>query len=927
MFNLREKLEQALLICRNEWNSLLWLILVHFVTTSGSIAAFSGVNALFIKSAGIDKLPVAFIIASLVMIPYFLLYLYMENKFSRKGILTGSFIAYGIAALVSGLLLRNYQGHENIIIAVFVMGICILMLVNFQYWSLANLIYHPRQGKRLFPLLGLGGTIGAILTGFSIQLLVEKVGVVNLIYYWSASFFVSAVLIHTMFKKSVITTSETRKKVKIRSIATAALRIFRHIPILKLLIAIHFLVSFVSMYLFIEFSNAVGDSIPSGAGFENHYAEYLGVFNGALYLAVLLGYQLFFTSRIVTGLGIIRTLYLQPALIAVPLIFAVVYGNSPLPLLAAYFINVLCLATFFKTASETIYGSIPEKNRDEAMSFTKIIITPLSIGLSGLLLMWLVRIFPVNFAPIINYAMFAILALWVYLIWNLRGQFVESLFNNFSVGGGKGSFESLLSLANLKSQSAVEILRRTIKGGSESTRIFALEVAGEMKLELLRDDIVELLENDNPKVRHAAIDALGDIGGKEIYPKLMKIYKAQLPQDRLFILENLLKIDPWTFEINAPLLLPEEEDMVAGFLLAHIWKKRNLNVEQQARLQKLFSSDVEKARVFAARCLSMDKDGKFKWDLAQLLKDPSPDVLKEAAASAGILKAEETIPNLIELLEHPDEEVVAIAGESLIKAGKSAADAVRESIVDDDPPLLNETKLNIIVKIGGHWELDYLIQCAETMPPEVIDSSFVHIARVFPKDRKLTREQQKAVQEMVDATELQILDYLRAACSLLSYGDYVLSGTLSALLTDRIISLKKIILCGLHLLNPEERILKIMENIFSGDIRKKNIAVEALENVLPAGYRKTIIPLFDKDTLHDEITCVRELFDEKDQKSEEILKIINKSPDEWLKAWIYLAAGKLGLKSWKEELEFYAISENKLIAEHASLGLKHLTKE
>jgi hypothetical protein len=366
--------------------------------------------------------------------------------------------------------------------------------------------------------------------------------------------------------------------------------------------------------------------------------------------------------------------------------------------------------------------------------------------------------------------------------------------------------------------------------------------------------------------------------------------------------------------------------MIAGFLIGHIWKKRSLDVEQQARLQKLFISDDEKARAYAARCLAMDRDGKFKWDLAALLKDPSPEILRESVTSAGILKSEEAIPNLIELLDHPNEMVCKRTAESLVKIGKAAADAVRESLVDDDPPFLNETKLNIITRVGGHWELDYLIQCASTLPPEVVDKSFVHIANVFPHDKRLSREQQKLVQELVDVTEIRILDYLRAACSLLSYGDYVLSGTLSALLTDRIVSLKKIILCGLHLLNPEERILKIMENIFSGDTRKKNIAVEALENVLPAGYRKTIIPLFDKDTLHDEITCVRELFEEKDKNMEDILKIINRCPDEWLKAWIYYAAGKMGLKSWREELEFYALSENPLIAEHAGLGLSYLKK-
>jgi hypothetical protein len=141
------------------------------------------------------------------------------------------------------------------------------------------------------------------------------------------------------------------------------------------------------------------------------------------------------------------------------------------------------------------------------------------------------------------------------------------------------------------------------------------------------------------------------------------------------------------------------------------------------------------------------------------------------------------------------------------------------------------------------------------------------------------------------------------------------------LIKERIDTLRRIILLGLHLLYPGEKILTVMENVFSGDLRKKNIAVEALENLLPMDYRKTIIPLFEKDNLVEEMEYIVDLYNLDSVDCHRMLEIISRYGDSWMKSWVFYTAGLLRLKSWRPLMEEAARSADPLTAEHARVGL------
>lgn len=85
-------------------------------------------------------------------------------------IFVGSFVAFWAL----------YQAGAPIGVPFFLwLGIFNMMVIA-QFWSLANELFSPEQGKRLFPIIAFGGTIGAIVGSYVAKLLVEPVGLGNI---------------------------------------------------------------------------------------------------------------------------------------------------------------------------------------------------------------------------------------------------------------------------------------------------------------------------------------------------------------------------------------------------------------------------------------------------------------------------------------------------------------------------------------------------------------------------------------------------------------------------------------------------------------------------------------------------------------------------------------------------------------------------
>jgi ATP:ADP antiporter, AAA family len=115
---------------------------------------------------------------------------YLASRVNRIRLLTIVQIIFVVSLVVFALLA---QANATIGIPFYLwLGIFNMMVVS-NFWAFANDLYTPEQGKRLFPMIGLGGSIGAIV-GAQIPSWLEGTDIMLLFLFAAAGLVISTVL-------------------------------------------------------------------------------------------------------------------------------------------------------------------------------------------------------------------------------------------------------------------------------------------------------------------------------------------------------------------------------------------------------------------------------------------------------------------------------------------------------------------------------------------------------------------------------------------------------------------------------------------------------------------------------------------------------------------------------------------------------------
>jgi ATP:ADP antiporter, AAA family len=116
---------------------------------------------------------------------------WLSNRVGRLRLLTTMQLIF-MGCLVAFYMLANL--HAPIGLAFYLWLGIFNMLVVSNFWSFANDLYSEEQGKRLFAVIGIGASIGAIIGAFVPQLLHRMVGVYTLMLVAAGGLGLSIVL-------------------------------------------------------------------------------------------------------------------------------------------------------------------------------------------------------------------------------------------------------------------------------------------------------------------------------------------------------------------------------------------------------------------------------------------------------------------------------------------------------------------------------------------------------------------------------------------------------------------------------------------------------------------------------------------------------------------------------------------------------------
>ncbi len=245
-------------------------------------------------------------------------------SFNRRKLINQVVIFFAACLVVFWAILVTY-GSINGILYYLWTGIFSLVVIA-QFWSFANDIYTPEQGKRLFVLLAFGASAGGVFGPMVVSLILELVGLYNLLLVSAVLLIASLAIMNYIEARVCIDEShckvtagqESDEAVVSHKGALSVLYRSKYLLMIGLLVLVSNWVNTTGEYIL---GRSVGETAKQMfAGVENSNAlqqDFIGQFYADFYSVVgFLGLivQLFLVSRIVKYMGIRFALMVLPVI-------------------------------------------------------------------------------------------------------------------------------------------------------------------------------------------------------------------------------------------------------------------------------------------------------------------------------------------------------------------------------------------------------------------------------------------------------------------------------------------------------------------------------------------------------------------------------------------------------------------------------------
>jgi AAA family ATP:ADP antiporter len=306
---------------------------------------------------GVEKLPWLFtatFVATLLLVP---LFGWIVSRVQRRAIAAATY------ALCAVLLLVTYGGLQSADIVAWgaglFIGISVLNLFIISvFWSLMADSYDESEARKLYGIVAMGGTTGAIAGPSLTALLAPRIGPMNLLPISAALLGLAAVL--TMF---IPRRADTPPRQKIGGNVFAGIRLALKSPTLLRIALIIICYTTVSTILYFEQADIVKQAIRD-SGERTRYFALLDLTNNVITVAL----QLLVTRQVLTRLGLRTALTAAPALIGTGLVALALFPRLAL-VAVLQVIHRVGEHAFSRPGREVIYTTVEPEERFKAKNF------------------------------------------------------------------------------------------------------------------------------------------------------------------------------------------------------------------------------------------------------------------------------------------------------------------------------------------------------------------------------------------------------------------------------------------------------------------------------------------------------------------------------------------------------------------------------
>src|SRR3954469_3864591 len=183
---------RLLRVQQGEGRAAALVVTLMFVAMAAFTVGESGVDALIFDRVGAQALPTMYLLQGAVTIVAMLALTGTLGRLGPRRAYLGAPIVMAAAFLAERALVTVDAGWVYRVLWV---TVPVASLVQGIYlWGTAGAVVDTRQAKRLFPIFGAGGILGAVVGGLVTRPLAAAVGTANLLVIWAAGLGVVFVL-------------------------------------------------------------------------------------------------------------------------------------------------------------------------------------------------------------------------------------------------------------------------------------------------------------------------------------------------------------------------------------------------------------------------------------------------------------------------------------------------------------------------------------------------------------------------------------------------------------------------------------------------------------------------------------------------------------------------------------------------------------
>ena len=919
-----------------------------------------GRDAFFIKEAGPDKLPYMYIINAAFMVLTSVFYSRLVDRITRHRFLIMQLIASGVILLVFRMLML-LQHYTWMPYAIFSLSEVILLILPMQVWTFANDIFDPREGKRIFPLIGGAGLIGTVCGGALTKPVVALISTVDLFVVWAVMLVIS-ILTTLWVRQTAIASGVIGEREGASDETDEAGGFFQSLsdvwrfPLIRTLTYLSIPMWLVVYIVDYQFFKAMDEIFPN----QDELTGFLGIFNSVTFSSGFV-IQLSITGRLLRRFGVGSTVLSHPISMtfgSIALMIRSFLPTLPSPRLLSFralsgvFAKFSDNAVFYsigESASQLLYNALPEEKRGQSRAFISGTIEPVCTALAGgLLIFFGVVMMPIH---IISFITVGLSLLWILLTWGVKSDYLRALVENLSSRDPELRGSAMTQLSQMKDATTTQVLLETVASPDDDIAIFALEQLEEIGDGQISQQLYNLLAGVRPPVKIAILSLLSELGTADAIPAIRPLLEGTEPEVRAAAIRTIGKLGgPSDLHDLEGFLADAALDVRTEALIALIRGEAEPDTRRRAVeiLEEMADDTDPSVRAKVAYIIGEVRVEQLFTILLELAASEEERLQYESIRAMGKVGDEQVIPPLVKFLD--SDRLMPYAIDAIVNLGESVLEPLHRELASDDND--EEIKINIIhclAQLCRPASIPILVNLLEAQPNPIAEAAIGALANIAEGAKEGKGYFSDAHLETISQFLGRIIQRLQKEHDAIHALQNLENEKGTLLLTDALNRFsqrrEETALKCLELLTDPMTIRAAAANLRSSEQRAKAEAIEVLESscnearelvrVLEAKY----FPEGVEKTAMEPVEIIREVLSEEQpgwlrvcaiygsgelkvsQLASELLELGNET-EPFIRNNVYLALGKIGTSEIptsdypdfeEEEVEQMAINMERIL--------------